>query len=393
MTKKRVYEFAKELEIENKDLIAHLETLGVSVKSHSSTLEDSDVERVMRLLRKGEPHGTEETRVKPTVIRRRSVQTPVEESIEEAVDAPVPVTDKKEDVTAAPVFPVSGGKEPEAKTAEPQSSTTEPAEATAAEPQSLATEPAEAKAPVLSVDSANVPSGAALKPSAQEARRSQPQYATIVRQAPSRNQATIVRQAPAPNQPLPGRGKTPTTVPQRLAPKPPFAARTPEVKRDATSKPAPAAPKPVVAPPFDDKNKKKGRAPVEVLMEDQPAVKKKAFIKKIVEKKSKRDDLDTDERPSRWKETKKAVVKMQKTAITVPKAVKRRIKVGETISVGELAKKMGVKVSEVINKLIALGMMATINQPIDCDAATLIATEFGYQVESSGMDYDEEIQK
>jgi translation initiation factor IF-2 len=128
-------------------------------------------------------------------------------------------------------------------------------------------------------------------------------------------------------------------------------------------------------------------------MEDQPAVKKKAFIKKIVEKKSKRDDLDTDERPSRWRESKKAVVKMQKTAITVPKAVKRRIKVGETISVGELAKKMGVKVSEVINKLIALGMMATINQPIDCDAATLIATEFGYQVESSGMDYDEEIQK
>ena len=84
---------------------------------------------------------------------------------------------------------------------------------------------------------------------------------------------------------------------------------------------------------------------------------------------------------------------MLKTAITVPKAVKRRIKVGETITVGELGKKMGVKVGEIINKLIPLGMMITINQPIDSDVATLIAAEFGYQVEAAEIDYDGEIQK
>ena len=40
MTKKRVYELAKELGMENKELIARLEKIGIAVKSHSSTLED-----------------------------------------------------------------------------------------------------------------------------------------------------------------------------------------------------------------------------------------------------------------------------------------------------------------------------------------------------------------
>ena len=72
---------------------------------------------------------------------------------------------------------------------------------------------------------------------------------------------------------------------------------------------------------------------------------------------------------------------MKKTEITTPKAIKRRIKVDEAIRVGDLAKKMGVKAAEVINKLMGLGIMATINQSIDFDTATLIAAEFGYQVE------------
>ena len=84
-------------------------------------------------------------------------------------------------------------------------------------------------------------------------------------------------------------------------------------------------------------------------MEEQPAVRKKAFLKKIVEKKTRRIDADFEEQPTRWKEAKKPAAKMQKTTITVPKAVKRRIKVGETITVGELAKKMGIKVIGIAN--------------------------------------------
>ncbi len=129
-------------------------------------------------------------------------------------------------------------------------------------------------------------------------------------------------------------------------------------------------------------------------MEELPSARKKAFIKKLVDKKDRREDLDREERIIKWKDGKKQVTaKMKKTVITVPKAIKRRIKVGEVITVGELAKKMGVKASEVINKLIGLGLMVTINQAIECDAATLIAGEFGYQVESVGTEYDESLQK
>jgi translation initiation factor IF-2 len=63
------------------------------------------------------------------------------------------------------------------------------------------------------------------------------------------------------------------------------------------------------------------------------------------------------------------------------KASKRRIKVFETISVSELASRMKVKASEVIAKLMALGVMATMNQAVDVDTAMLIATDFGYEVE------------
>ncbi len=64
-----------------------------------------------------------------------------------------------------------------------------------------------------------------------------------------------------------------------------------------------------------------------------------------------------------------------------PKAGKRKLTIYETIQVGELAKRMGVKVSEVIMKLMALGIMATANQTIDFDAAALVASEFDWEVE------------
>ncbi len=66
---------------------------------------------------------------------------------------------------------------------------------------------------------------------------------------------------------------------------------------------------------------------------------------------------------------------------TAPKAIKRRIKVTEFISVGDLAHRMGVKASEVIAKLMDLGVMATVNKALDVDTASLVADEFGYEIE------------
>jgi translation initiation factor IF-2 len=47
---------------------------------------------------------------------------------------------------------------------------------------------------------------------------------------------------------------------------------------------------------------------------------------------------------------------------------------------------MGIKGSEVIRKLIGLGMMATINQMLDADTAAVVASEFDYQVENVAFD-------
>ena len=57
------------------------------------------------------------------------------------------------------------------------------------------------------------------------------------------------------------------------------------------------------------------------------------------------------------------------------------IKLGGPITVKELAGKMGREVSEVIKKLMMLGVMATINQEVDVDTATLLAVDFGVTVE------------
>jgi translation initiation factor IF-2 len=72
----------------------------------------------------------------------------------------------------------------------------------------------------------------------------------------------------------------------------------------------------------------------------------------------------------------------QKTQITVPKAAKRKIRISEVIALSELSQRMGVKATELIKKLMALGVLATINQVIDADTAALVASEFEYEVEN-----------
>ncbi|WP_163132311.1 translation initiation factor IF-2 [Agarivorans sp. Alg241-V36] len=60
--------------------------------------------------------------------------------------------------------------------------------------------------------------------------------------------------------------------------------------------------------------------------------------------------------------------------------VEREVRIGETISVGELANKMAIKATEVIKAMMKMGAMATINQVIDQETATLVAEELGHKV-------------
>lgn len=61
-------------------------------------------------------------------------------------------------------------------------------------------------------------------------------------------------------------------------------------------------------------------------------------------------------------------------------AIATEIELSGPLTVKELAEKMGREVSEIIKKLMLLGVMASINQEVDVDTATIVAEEFGVAV-------------
>jgi len=60
---------------------------------------------------------------------------------------------------------------------------------------------------------------------------------------------------------------------------------------------------------------------------------------------------------------------------------KKKIKVAEFITVNELANIIGVPASEIIKKCLNLGLVVSINQRLDFDTITLIASDYGFEVE------------
>jgi translation initiation factor IF-2 len=425
MSKKRVYELAKDMGLENRELISRLEKIGIAVKSHSSTLEDGDLERIQAELLAPEAREVVEKRIKSTVIRRRAIRTPLEEIPPEEVAVPPetkaePIEAEKKSPEAAPAEPVPEipPKEAPVRTSIYRESTVGRAIPRPAAPPVPPQKPAAAKAPVPAPETLETASKPAAVPVVPESKP-----VTVKPEPPVADQ----REEPA-KQPVS------ETIPKIPEPeKKPLSVQTPasrEIKRpameqDRRPQAPPEAPRPAPggrkdfprrpdlkivkdmggAIPFPPRTEKSGRqpeaekprrggkAPVEVLMGEAPP-RKKPLLKKLVDRKGRQIEVDRDERQSKWREEKKAApVKMKKTQITTPKAIKRRIRVDEAISVGELAKRMGIKASDVINKLIGLGLMVTINQAIDFDTATLIAADFGYQVESAQSAMDETLQR
>jgi translation initiation factor IF-2 len=72
--------------------------------------------------------------------------------------------------------------------------------------------------------------------------------------------------------------------------------------------------------------------------------------------------------------------------------VVRDVEIPETITVAELAQRMSIKAAEVIKELMKMGMMVTINQPLDRDSATLVVEEMGHRaVEQKEADVEAEV--
>ena len=164
------------------------------------------------------------------------------------------------------------------------------------------------------------------------------------------------------------------------------------VLKDGVPRPArPAGDRPKPAPGRDLKNLFKprtapGGAPAaggekkkegETFGSKDSAGKRKKTKDKDKDKRYKKDRDKTREGKDIILRRKKAGYREERPAdISIPK----QIEITESIGVGELAKKMNIKASELIAKLMKLGMMATINQVIDSETAEILASEYGTQV-------------
>ncbi len=387
MGKTRVHLLAKELGIETKDLIAHMERLGIRGRKAQSTIEEDEAGRIRAALAaqvRPQVHiGTEkivadrvvtseteslrevqaretivERRVRANVIRRRTsrVEVPQPEGFEPELHkepSPEPITaseasiipaEPEEQMQADAVLPIEAFAEEPGVAVEPEQEEAVSADEVASEIAAIIPEPEEAVEETKSVEPL---------PPQQEA----PRGARILGRIDLKK-TLRAEPAPVPVGRRPAISVTPAPGPVTDVTKP---------GREATEKEKPATGE-----------------------EEKPAAKAGRHKKRVVKKQDVLDFREKELRSGRIPKKKRALPgkEQRKTEITVPKASKRVIKISEVITVGDLARDMGVKAGEVIKKLMGMGMMATINQILDADTATLIASEFDHQVENVAFDAD-----
>ncbi|TGU70841.1 translation initiation factor IF-2 [Geomonas terrae] len=450
MSKTRVYELAAQMGIENKELMARLAEAGVQVKNHMAVLEDSDIKALSAPAHPPVKEvSQEEVRVKPTLIRRRAkavepeaqaADEPAEPVKEEAPQpappekAPVEEAPKRPEPVRARIIEAAPAPKPAAVKAEaPAPAVKEEKPAAAAPAAPAAPEKPAVEAPKAEAPAAPAPEAPKAEPAKVEAPKAPAAEAPVAAKAPEAPAAKVVE--PEPDKPTATRARIlgrveipiPTQRPaerreyQRPAqgdrpgqrPGMPRGVERPGTERPAPrpgagrpgerppmgarpDRPAPLAP--VEPPPLlDDRGRKRGKpAPAggtdfgkNAKKGGAPAGKgKKENFKDLLDKRERVFEPGPRSKGKKGRYAEKVQVG-KKTEITVPKAIKRIIRISESITVGELAKRMGIKATDLIRALMKLGVMATINHPLDFDTATLLATDFGYEIENVALDVDE----
>ena len=383
MAKTRVYELARDLNLTNQILLNKLNELDISVKSHMSSLDDEAVAKVKTVIFGKKEVSIEETRVKPTVIRRRRKKIPLEVVAESPADT-VEVAAEQE--TAAevvesketPVEQASAEAVEELETADKK-----PSEALEKVDEKVAEELTEGE-PIEEVVVEPVPE----TPEIQEAPVDQVETPVTLKEKkpkkvvkkPKKESAAKIIQLPV---------KPVEKIPEK---KVATLEKTKDKVRQMPSRPPVAQP---VVPPQEvlakeTKKKKSKQKHDEDIEGNKKFLKKKiSFRKKSVIEGAALYDSGYRTRKPRKGAKGKAVVTGQKTQITTAKAIKRRIKIDDAIVLSELAKRMGIKSGEMIKTLMGMGVMATVNQSIDYDTAVLVAAEFDYEVERATFEEEE----
>jgi len=377
MSKISVSSLAERLGLETKEVISKLKEIGVEAKTATSKVDEEVVAKLEAP--KSKNSGADEVRVTTTIIRRRAKAAPAEPVVE------------------APAEPVA-------------QEIVKPVEKEVEKPVAEAAPPVEVK-PKVTVAKVEEPVEAA------PVEKEVPPVVEPVKAGP--NQARILGRMEIPgvtNRPTrvvpkdgpgsvsshsaDGRSTARPTDSRSAAPRPGDAGQ----RRPASPGAAPGMKQVQLTPaplPAGDSRRPGGKKETPNFGPDaaKGGVKKGAPPAKKKEQPRKQDLLEKrGERvfdpvykggKKRGKDRHAPVSNARTTEITIPKAIKRIIRISETISVGELAKRMGIKANDLIKSLMKMGMMVTINYPLDFDTAVILASEYSYEIENVAVDLDE----
>ena len=357
----RLYELAKDLGLQPKDLVAKVRAMAIDVANHMSQIEPADVDRIRRAVDRERHESLVEERltVDGTVIRRRS----------KVVAAARPRPRAR---SSAPRRPLRASRRPRRARA--------PAgRAATARPRARAGRRRQGRADAdtgAGAGSRRRPSRSALRRRSRRPRRRLP---------PQKRRRPPPRPRRSPRKPIE------VPVPQPLSRAGLRTIPQPVVTGSAAT--GAFIQLPGLAPRGDDAN-----APRVEIKDRDEELRRLGRSNLLNRAPAGRDRFGRPsfgpggQRPGSFPKKRVAAAgkKLKQTQITTPAEHKRVVRMGDTIAVAELAKKMAVQGREIVKKLWALGMMGvTINQDIDLDTATLIANEFGFQIESTAFNEEE----
>lgn len=95
---------------------------------------------------------------------------------------------------------------------------------------------------------------------------------------------------------------------------------------------------------------------------------------------------------SKLRKQKREAQVQEQEALAEEAAKSKVIKVTEFVSANELAKLIGVPVTDIISTCMSLGLFVSINQRLDAETLTVVSEEFGYKLEFVSVDVQEAIQ-
>ncbi len=408
MSRVRIYELAKEAGMSSKALASKLMELGYDIKGHSSTVDEETAENIRKTVMQGSDTELVEKRISgsagPTVIRRRSTiirrkkAEPPESDLEEKEEAETAVEaeagtaepEGEEAVTEAVAEETeqapqgeametgaAAAEQAEEEAGDLQETAEEGAPETAAAEESVEQEEQVAAEAPEAAEAGEEPAAAATEAGGQDledgeekqkkGKEKKKTVKKVKKEEPRKNYARVVGTIDIPVE----EEKPAVQRPKRKPGKPAVAAKGADQAFGA-------------AVAVDDgRPKKKGRKGAQPAAEDDLDRKAGKVLKKG-KKAVKYTHFGSDYQRTAGRRGKKGKGRRDGNVAATPlemKASKKRIKVYDSITVGDLAAKMRVKASEVIGKLMGLGVMATMNQPVDVDTAMLIAADFGYEVE------------